>query len=220
MRITTAMLVAALAACATRTERRDSAVTRRSDTDVAASGTGIPSGYTALTDDGATQPTSVRYATSGGGWEVTTGAAHIVYAAKDSARGAFTARATFEQLEAPRHPEAYGIFVGGRNLGAANQAYTYFIVRGTGEFAIKTRNGSQVANVVDWKASPAVAKQDSAGRATYRLAIRAGADSVRFLIGDTQVHAVRAGTVPTDGVAGLRINHNLHVRSTPIVVAR
>ena len=220
MRLTAAVLVAALAACSTRTETPDSAAAQVGDPDVAASGTGVPSGFTAVTDDASAQLTDIRYATAGEGWEVTTGPAHIVFAAKDSATGQYTASASFEQIEAPRHPEAYGIFVGGRGLDGDGRSYTYFIVRGTGEFAIKTRNGARVDNVVDWRAHPAVAKQDSAGRATYRLAVRSGTDSVRFLVGDQQVHAVRAGTVPTNGVAGLRINHNLHVRTSPIVIER
>ena len=221
MRLTAAVLAAALAACTTKTETRDSAAAQAGDPDIAASGTGVPSGFTAVTDDASAQTSDIRYVRDGGGWEVTTGPAHIVFAAKDTARGAgYAASASFEQIEAPRHPEAYGIFVGGQNLEGANKVYTYFIVRGTGEFAIKTRDGSRVGNVVDWRAHPAVGKQDSAGRATYRLTVHVAPDSVHFLIDDKLVHAVRAGAVPTDGVAGLRINHNLHVRTAPITIAR
>jgi hypothetical protein len=220
MRLTAALLVAALAACTARTETRDSAAAQAGDPDIPASGTGVPSGFTAVTDDASAQLTNIRFTTSGAGWEVTTGPAHIAFAAKDSASGQYTASASFEQVEAPRHPEAFGIFVGGQNLDAANKTYTYFIVRGTGEFAIKTRDGARVGNVVDWRANPAVGKQDSTGRATYRLAIHVAADSVHFLVDDKLVHAVRVGAVPTNGIAGLRINHNLHVRTSPIVVDR
>ena len=220
MRISAVLLIVALAACATKTETRDSAAAQAGDPDVAVSGSGIPSGYTALTDNGSAQPTDIRYVTTGGGWEITTGPAHIIYAAKDTASGGYAVSTGFDQVEAPRHPEAYGIFVGGQNLDGENRSYTYFIVRGTGEFAIKTRNGSQVSNVVDWKANPALGKQDSTGRATYRLKIHTTADSVHFLVDDKLVHAASLKPVRTNGIAGLRINHNLHVRTSPLVIER
>ncbi|HEX2717017.1 MAG TPA: hypothetical protein VHM67_05005 [Gemmatimonadaceae bacterium] len=220
MRISAVLLLVASAACATKTETRDSAAAQAGDPDVAVSGSGIPSGYTAVTDDGSAQPTNLRYVTTGGGWEVTTGPAHIVYAAKDTASGSYAASVGFEQVEAPRHPEAYGIFVGGRDLSGDNRSYTYFLVRGTGEYTIKTRNGSKVSNIVDWKSDPAVAKQDSNGRATYRLKIHTTADTAHFLVDDKLVHAASLRTVPTNGIAGLRINHNLHVRTSPISIER
>ena len=63
-------------------------------------------------------------------------------------------------------------------------------------------------------------KADSGGKATYRLAIRVAADSVRFMVNDKPVGAVKAGAIATDGVAGLRINHNLHILTAPITISR
>lgn len=222
MRYTVLVLAAAIAACATKQERTtDSAAGGMpADPDVAAQGNGVPQGYTAVTDDSTAQPTSMRYEATGGSWDITTGPAHIVYAAKDSATGQYTASASFDQLEAPRHPEAYGIFVGGRDLASANRSYTYFLVRGTGQFLVKSRQGGETKDVIAWSGNAAVPKADSAGKGTYKLAVRVGADSVRFLVNDKQVGAVKAGTIATDGVAGLRVNHNLHVRTSPIAISR
>jgi hypothetical protein len=215
-------LAALLAACATKNDRTadSTAGAVSSDPDVAAQGYGIPSGYTAVTDDSTAKLTSVRYAMTGGNWDVTTGPAHIIYAAKDTARGTYTATATFGQLEAPRHPEAYGIIVGGKDLESPSRTYTYFLVRGNGMFLVKTRQGKDTKDVIGWTANPAIPKADSAGKANYDLAVRVGADSVRFVVNDKQVGAVKAGTVPTDGIAGLRVNHNLHVLTSPVVVSR
>lgn len=222
--ITTSLLAVTIVACATKKDTTaDSAaasVGAPHDADVAAQGTGVPSGYTAMTDDSTAKLTSIRFVPTGSNWDVTTGPAHIVYAARDTATGAYTASATFAQLEAPRHPEAYGIFVGGRDLDKPTRAYTYFVVRGSGEFLVKTRDGAKTNDVVAWKANAAVPKADSTGKATYRLAVRVGADSVRFLVNDKEVAAVKAGAVPTTGVAGLRINHNLHVLTAPISISR
>jgi hypothetical protein len=215
------LLVATLAACSTKAaQTTDSTVPHSADPDVAAQGTGIPAGYTAITDDTTAQITNARYEAKAGNWDVTTGPAHIIFAAKDTARGAYTASATFAQQQAPRHPEGYGIFIGGKDLESPNRAYTYFLVRGNGELLVKSRAGAKTTDVLAWRANPAVPKADSAGKATYRLAVRVGADSVRFIVNDAQVGAVKAGTVATDGVAGLRVNHNLHVVTAPVTISR
>jgi hypothetical protein len=224
MRLTVILLAASLAACAKKQDTASDTATASGaashDPDVAAQGNGLPSGYSVVTDDSTAKLTSIRYTSTGGNWEVTTGPAHIIYAPKDTASGVYTASATFTQLEAPRHPEAYGLFVGGRDLDKPSRTYTYFVVRGSGEFLVKRRDGAKTSDVVSWSANSAVPKADSTGKATYRLAIRAAADSVRFLINDKQVAAVKAGTVPTTGLAGLRINHNLHVLTGPVSISR
>lgn len=190
------------------------------DNDRATGGGGVPAGYVGRTDRDGVAISGANYASNGGKWEVTTGPAHIVYAARDSARGTYTASATFDQLEAPRHPEAYGIFIGGKNLDQPTQQYTYFLVRGTGEYFVKVRDGAQTKGVVDWKASDAVPKADASGKASYHLVAQVGADSVRFLVNDKPVAVVARAGLPTDGIAGLRINHNLHVAVTPVEIKK
>jgi hypothetical protein len=215
------LLAATLAACSTKAaQTTDTAGPHNSDPDVAVQGNGIPTGYTAITDDTTAQLTNARYEAKGGNWDVTTGPAHIIFADKDSASGAYTASATFAQQEAPRHPEGYGIFIGGKNLTTPNRAYTYFLVRGNGEFLVKSRAGAKTSDVLTWRANAAVPKADSAGKATYRLAVRVAADSVRFMVNDAQVGAVKAGSIATDGVAGVRVNHNLHVVTAPVTISR
>jgi len=220
MRLTAILLAASLAACAKKQDTPSDSAAASHDADVAAQGNGAPAGYSVVTDDSTAKVTSIRYVPSSGNWDVTTGPAHIIYAAKDTATGAYTASATITQLQAPRHPEAYGVFVGGRDLDKPSRTYTYFVVRGSGEFLVKTRDGAKTNDVVSWSANSAVPKADSAGKATYRMAVRVAADSVRFLVNDKQVAAVKAGTVSTNGVAGLRINHNLHVLTSPVSISR
>jgi hypothetical protein len=190
-------------------------------TRAAAGGAGVPAGYVGRADREGDTLTGARYTPRDGGlWEVQTGPAHIVWSAKDTATGPFTVRTRVAQLEAPSHPEAFGLFVGGRDLEGAGQRYTYFVVRGTGEYLVRVREGGATRDVRGWTAAPAITRQDASGRGTYELAVRAAADSVRFLVGGTPVHTVAAGAVPTDGLAGLRINHNLRLEVRPVVVER
>lgn len=217
------VLSLSLAGCASGSDgAADSAAgAAESDPDRRTAGGGVPSGYTARADREGTDLSTLQYAAPGGdAWEITTGPAHIVFAAGDSASGAYTARAEFEQLEQPSHPEAFGLFVGGQGLDGADQRYTYFVVRGTGEYLVKVREGGDTRDVIGWTKSDAVPTQDASGKATYRLAIEVGADSVRFLSNDQRVAAVTRSAVPADGIAGLRVNHNLHVRTGPVEVVR
>ena len=211
-----------LAGCSTGSEgSADSAAGAAADPDRQTAGGGVPAGYTARADREGTDLAALQYAAQGGdSWVITTGPAHIVYAPTDSASGAYTVRAEFEQLEQPPHPEAFGLFVGGQGLDGADQRYTYFVVRGTGEYLVRAREGGDTRDVVGWTKSDAVPTQDSAGKATYRLAIEVGADSVRFLSNDQRVAAVARSAVPTDGIAGLRVNHNLRVRTGPVQVQK
>jgi len=190
------------------------------DPDRATAGSGVPAGYVGRTDRDGVDIAGAKYVANGGRWEVTTGPAHIVYAAKDSARGTYTATASFDQLETPRHPEAYGVIIGGRNLDQPSQQYTYFLVRGTGEYLVKVRDGAGTRNVVEWKASDAVPKADASGKASYKLTAHVAPDTVHFLVNDKLVAAVPKSAVPTEGIAGLRINHNLHVSVTPVSVTK
>jgi len=211
---------AAATPAVTTTADSGAATAATADADRATDGAGVPAGYVGRTDREGVAISGAKYAAKDGKWEITTGPAHIVYAAKDSARGTYTASATFEQLEAPAHPEAYGIFIGGRNLDQPSQQYTYFVVRGGGEYLIKVRDGAGTRTISDWKASDAVPKADGAGKATYRGAAQVGTDSVRFLVNDKAVTSVAKAGVPTDGIAGVRVNHNLHVLVTPLVVRK
>jgi hypothetical protein len=183
-------------------------------------GVGIPAGYVAKTDRTDANIADASYTTSGSDWEVRTGPAHVLYAAKDTASGVYGATATFEQLEAPRHPEAFGIFIGGSNLDQPTQRYTYFLVRGGGEFLVKVRDGNQTRDVLTWRASPDVPKADSSGRATYKLTAHVAADTVHFMVNDKLVGAAPKAGLPTDGIAGLRVNHNLHVKTRGVTVTK
>ena len=191
------------------------------DADVAAvGGTGVPTGYIGRTDRPDQQLSAAKYAVSGKGWEVTTGPAHILYRPGDTANGSYTVTTTIEQLAAPAHPEAYGVFVGGRDLDGAGQRYLYFLVRGTGEMMATVREGAKTRNVLAWQKHAAVPAANTSGQASYKLAIQVAADSVRFRVNDQPVAAVAAAGLPTSGVFGNRINHNLHVRATPPTVTR
>jgi hypothetical protein len=159
----------------------------------------LPDGWQARADRASAPMQNVKFVTMGDGYHVTLGPSVILYNPAQRAEGAYRARATFTQTKAPQHPEAYGLLVGGQNLDAANQDYLYFLVRGDGK-------------LVDWTEHAAITRADAAGKATHALAIEATAEVVRFLVNGAEVAKLpRAAQLNTDGVVGLRINHNLDV---------
>ena len=229
------LLAALLAACAsgdadsaadTGAATPATAASANADPDAATSGGGVPAGYLGQVDlprpgRDTADINEANYVVRDGRWEVRTGPAHIVFAAGDTASGNYTVTTTIDQLEAPGHPEAFGLIIGGTDLDQlAGQRYTYFIVRHTGDYMVRVRDGESTRDVAAWTASPNVPKSDGNGRATYKLTARVAADSVHFMVDDQQVAATARSAVPTDGVAGLRINHSLHLMVTPPTITR
>jgi hypothetical protein len=175
--------------------------------------TPLPAGWTGRTDRANDKLSDAKFVKMGPGYHVTSGPAAIYWNAAQTAKGPFVATASLTQTKAPMHPEAYGVIFMGKNLEAANQSYAYFIVRGDGKFMVNHRAGAEVHKLVPWTDNAAVHKADASGKATNTLTVDASkADSVRLLVNGTQVAALPAGQFGgTDGIVGLRVNHNLDV---------
>jgi len=171
----------------------------------------LPSGWKGRLDSGDKTLAGVKASQMGGGVHFMTGPAGIYYKPADKGTGAYETHATFTQMEPAAHPEAYGLFIGGANLDAAGQKYTYFIVRQDGKYMIKRRAGADTPTVVDWTDSAAIKKPDSSGKMSNTLAVDVGREKVRFLVNGTEVTSVDASKVDTAGTPGLRVNHNLNL---------
>lgn len=180
------------------------------DPDMKTAGGALPAGWSARKD----RPTApdAKVELSGKGIHVTSGAAAIYWTEKDKATVPFTATATFTQLKAPTHPEAYGIFYMGSKLEAPEQNYAYLLVRGDGKVMVKHRAGAEVHTIMDWTDNAAVHKQGADGRATNVLSVDASADSTRLKVNGVQVAAIGGAYAKADGYVGLRVNHNLDVQ--------
>ena len=166
-------------------------------------------------DEATDDPAGFQFEPEGAGFLATTGPAGIAWRSIDLVQGGdFTATATFEQLgAAPGHREGYGVFVGGRNLEFPDQAYTYFLIRSTGEYLIKRREGAETPTLVDWTSHPAILSVSQAGEEpTNTLTVRVNGEQVEFLVNDATVHTLSEDQVEPYGMAGVRVNHNLQAR--------
>lgn len=160
------------------------------------------------------------------GWHLTTGpVAGIFYRPEMTGVGAY--RATFTAYlfgPQPSHAEAYGLFVGGKDLPGAGQQYLYFLIRNDGKYLIKTRTGTVTKDVVPWTAAASIktlAPNDS-GTVLNTLTIDASPTAVRFLVNDVVVATKPRAEVAVDGVVGMRVNHllNLHVTDLSVTTGK
>ena len=183
------------------------------DPDIKVDGDALPSGWMGRTDRPNQKLADAKFVVMGPGFHVTSGPAAIYWLDANTMTGPFTASATFTQTKAPMHPEAYGIVFVGKDLQAAHQNYAYFLVRGDGKVMVKHRAGSDVHTILGWTESAAVHKQDADGKATNTLTVDASKpDSVRLLVNGTEVAALPSSQLgSTNGIVGLRVNHNLDV---------
>jgi hypothetical protein len=88
------------------------------------------------------------------------------------------------------------------------------MVTDDGTYLIKRREGSSKEGVSPKTPSPAVKKPDASGSATNALEVRVTAGKVAFVINGTVVTTLpKTGPAgKTDGIYGMRINHQLDVQ--------
>jgi hypothetical protein len=177
----------------------------------------LPPGWTMTMDPGSESLTA-KFVKTANGFQVTSGGAAIYYTTSDAqTNDKFVTMANFQQLQKNvghgDHGEAFGLFAGGHDLDdSAKQTYYYFLIRQDGQFLINHRAGKEVHKIVDWTPNPAIVKLDDKPNASNSLEIRAGTDSVRFVVNGTVVHALPRKNIDLSGQTGIRVNHNLDVR--------
>lgn len=189
------------------------------DPDDAVRGGALPAGWMARADRGSLA--NVNFRVMEPGWHFTVGPAAIYWRAEHQAQGNYTITVNMTQTSAPRHPEGYGVFVGGQNLQGDNQAYYYFLVRTDGQFLVKHRAGSETHTLSEggWTASPAVNAADAQGRQTNVLTVTARDGNLQFRVNGQLVWSDNVGAA-ANGTYGLRVNHNLDLHVQELTMTR
>lgn len=193
------------------------------DRSVAGGGT-FPAGWNVRTEPNRQtgQPAplaNVKFTNMGpGGMHTTVGPAAIYWRDRDTISGNYHVVAKLIQMKNPAHPEALGIFIGGKNLADSAQTYTYLLVRPIdGMYSIRRRTGytTRPSAVVEWTASDAVVKSDS-GEAANELSVEVRGGKVKFMVNGKEVYTGDAAKLDVNGVVGYRVNHNLDVHLGPL----
>ena len=190
------------------------------DADKAVQGTGkMPGDWKVRFDKPDAKPETVDVKEEKDALTLKTGPAGIYYKPGMKAEGDFELSASFSQLEPAEVPEEFGLFIAGADLDKDTQRYTTFLVRQDARFAIQKRTGAATKFAVAWRPVPAM-KEPKGVKTTHTLIVRAHGNSVRFFIGDKEVAKLTRAQVGGDGIAGLRINHNLHLQVSKFEVKK
>jgi hypothetical protein len=196
------------------------AATGHADPDKPIQGTGqMPAGWKVRFDKPDAKPETVKVVAEKDALEFQTGPAGIYYRTDMKAEKDYELGASFSQLDPAELPEEFGLIIGGVDLDKPTQQYTCFLVRQDAKFSIQKRSGTTTKTAVAWRPVPAM-KEPKGVKTTHTLIIRAQGNSVRFFIGDKEVAKLTRAQVGGDGLAGLRINHNLHLQVSKFEVTK
>jgi hypothetical protein len=202
---------------------------------IAGGGITVP-GWVGKVDDSAEKQgqgvKDAKLAPEGKGMRVTTGPAVSYWNPKDVAKGDYTVSATFNEpkfMNLNSHPHPYGVFIGGNDLGTAQESLLYcgaygngmFIVRGFGPDAFQMNGRRGELNAAVHKAA-AVGEP-----VTQEIAMSVKGGSVSCSINGVVVATydkaavVMAGKLKsTDGVYGIRFAHNTDAVVTDLKVTK
>jgi hypothetical protein len=155
-----------------------------------------------------------KFLASGSGFHAINPMAAIYWNPANTATGNYTLKGTFKLIKSSGYDEYYGLIFGGSALDGPGQSYLYFMVTDDGTYLIKRREGSSTQGVSPKTPSNAVKKPDASGSATNALEVRVMGDKIEFAINGTVVTTLpKTGpAAKTDGVYGMRINHQLDVQ--------
>jgi hypothetical protein len=159
------------------------------------------------------------------GWHVTSGPAAIYWAPEMQASGDFRVEMEVYLFDPGSRREAFGIFLGGRDLEAVGQTYSYFLIRNGGQYILKRREGAEAPTVRPWTAHDAILSYaDRGDDVSVRnvLAVEARGDRVHFFVNDEEIAELSRSDFAVDGTYGFRVNHglNLHISRLEVTASR
>ncbi len=174
-------------------------------------------------DNPSADSTLIRFAEMAPGFHLTTGPAAIFWNPAQVAGGRFRAELDVFLFDPGGRREAFGLFIGGRDLTGQGQSYTYFLIREGGEFLVKSREGRETATLVEWTPHPAINSwaTRSEGEATAHnvLVVEAGDAEIRFLINGQELTRISRNRGSFDGIVGIRVNHQLNLHVSGLTVS-
>ena len=158
-------------------------------------------------------PGAIRFVAMGAGFHATNPQAAVYWNPANTATGAYTLTGSFKLIKPSSHTNYYGLVFGGSGLEGATQNYLYFMVAQNGTWMVKRREGDASTQSVAQGPNSAVKTPGADGTSTNVLSVRVAADKVDYLVNGTTVHSTpRTGlTAQTDGLYGIRVNHQLEV---------
>jgi hypothetical protein len=165
---------------------------------------------------------TIKFATSGSGFHATNPQAAVFWNPANTATGSYSLKGSFTLMKPSGHTNYYGLVFGGSDLEGPKQSYLYFLVAQDGTWIVKRRDGDAATKDVAKAANDAVKKPDASGKSTNALEVHVAADKIEYLVNGTVVTTTpKTGeTAKTDGLYGVRVNHQLEVQVDGLSVAK
>ena len=165
---------------------------------------------------------AIKFVTMGTGFHATNPQAAVYWNPANTATGNYTVKGSFTLVKPSGHTNYYGLVFGGSGLDGPKQSYLYFLVAQDGTWLIKHRAGDATHVVADKTPNDAVKKPDASGKSTNALEVRVLADKIDFVVNGTVVNTQpKTGqTAKTDGIYGIRVNHQLEVHVDGFAVTK
>ncbi len=158
----------------------------------------------------------------GSALHIVTGPASVYWNPADSASGDYTVKATFrEPKQTFGHPHPFGLFIGGSKLDTDQPTLLYCVAYRNGTYLVRLFSGGRVVTLADEESNAAIKSAGpgqevvqeiswtvKGGRAECRIngAVVAGYDRAQ-IVGPGKLDS-------TDGVAGIRVAHNVDITVT------
>lgn len=165
---------------------------------------------------------TIRFVAMGKGFHATNPQAATYFNPSNTASGNYSLKASFTLVKPSGHTNFYGLMFGGADLEGTAQTYLYFLVSQDGSFLVRHRVGDATRDVQGRTTHAAVQKPDATGKSINALEVRVQADKVDYIVNGTTVHSTsKSGmTAKTDGLYGLRVNHQLEVHIDGLTVTK
>ena len=165
---------------------------------------------------------AIKFATSGSGFHATNPQAAVYWNPANVATGNYSLKGTFTLMKPSGHTNYYGLVFGGSDLEGPKQSYLYFLVAQDGTWIVKRRDGDAATKDVAKAANDAVKKPDASGKSTNALEVRVSPDKTEYLVNGMVVTTTpkTGDTAKTDGLYGIRVNHQLEVQVDGLSVAK
>jgi hypothetical protein len=209
------------------------AVISAQDADRSVAGGGVKApGWQGKVDAAATKQGKTindsKFVQEGNNLRLSIGPAAVYWNPSNTAKGDYTVKATFtESKVTANHPHPYGVFIGGSNLDSEQQSLMYCVAYGDGTFLVRQFNGGTVSTVAKRQPHEAVRKASADGSVTNEVGWRVKGGRAECLINGTAVAGFDASEIvgagklaSTDGIAGLRVSHNLDVTVSNFAVTK
>ena len=114
--------------------------------------------------------------------------------------------------------DAYGLFVGGRELDGDAATWTSFEVARDGTWVVRERRDGLIADVAGPESGPVATPGDEV-TAKNVLGISVGASDVTFRLNGKTVTALPRSDLAVDGVVGFRVGTDLNLHLSTLTIA-